>query len=360
MTQTQIKPSSRSGLDQKPGTVRLTIEEARDLARRALCGAGFTAEEAEVIQAQLVTNALDGYVPAGLNRALGIINEPRMSQPRQTIRVIHETPNSALLDGGNNVGYLAYWRACQIALEKAKATGFAVVGVNNSAWSGRNAFYVEPLARAGLIVLHVASGRDRVLPPGARRPILGTNPICFAFPTDGPDPIIVDFGTSAFMWGDLLLHARTGDPLPEGVAFDSDGNPTTDAAKGAKGGLAAFGGHKGYALALVVQILGLMAGSYLPRHQPADYAGFFIAFDPELTMPGGAFQDHLRLLIEEIKSTPRRDGVAEILIPSERAFRQRHVQMAAGFLDIDIPLRDALEEWASGRKAPVVQPCTTE
>ena len=242
-------------------------------------------------------------------------------------------------------------------MEKAQATGFAVVGVNNCPYSGRNAHYVERLARAGLIALHTTSGMPHVLPLGGRKAVMGTNPICFAFPTGGPDPIIVDMSTSAIMWGDVLLHARTGEPLPEGVAFDADGNPTTDGAKAAKGGVAAFGGHKGYALSLVIQILGLMAGAYLPRKLTSDYAGFFIVVDPKLTMPDGAFEEHLQMFIRDLKSTSLREGTKEILVPSERAFRQRRIQQAADVIDIDAPLHAALQDWASGRNKPVIQPC---
>jgi LDH2 family malate/lactate/ureidoglycolate dehydrogenase len=360
MTQVHLKPSSRSGLEQPPGTVRLTVEGARDLTRRALVGAGYSVEEAKIIQSQLVTNALDGYGPAGLNRALAIIMEPRAREPRRAIRIVHETPNSALLDGGNNVGYLACWRASEVALEKARATGFAVVGVNNCPFSGRNAHYVEPLARAGFVALHTTSGMPHVLPLGGRKAVMGTNPICFAFPTKGRDPIIVDMSTSAIMWGDVLLHARTGEPLPEGVGFDSDGNPTTDASKAAKGGVAPFGGHKGYALSLVVQILGLMAGAHLPRGLSSDYAGLFIVVDPKLTLPAGAFEEHLDLFIRDLKSTPRREGVNDILVPSERAFRQRRIQQEADVVDIDVALHSALEQWASGEKSAVIQPCDAD
>jgi LDH2 family malate/lactate/ureidoglycolate dehydrogenase len=350
-------PSSQSGVDQAAGTVRLSLAEARQLTRLALIGAGYSENEAYIIQAQLVTNALDGYGPAGLNRALAVINEPRARQRRQHIRVVRETPSSALLDGGNNVGYLACWRASEVALEKARATGFAVVGVNNCPFSGRNAHYVEPLARAGFVAMHTTSGMPRVLPPGARRAVMGTNPICFAFPTEGPDPLIVDMSTSAIMWGDVLMRARTGEPLPEGAGFDADGEPTTNASAAAKGGVAPFGGHKGYALSLVVQILGLLAGAYLPRQLTSDYAGFFVVVDPALTLGEGEFQQHLALFRRDLEATPRRHGVAEIIVPSERAFRQRRLQEAAGFIDIDTPLHRELAEWASGRHEKVIQPC---
>ena len=98
------------------------------------------------------------------------------------------------------------------------------------------------------------------MPPGATRPALGTNPIAFGFPSaDGP--VIFDTGTASLMWGEVLLAAETGEKLPPGVAFDADGNPTVDGRAAARGGVTAFGGHKGYGLAFAIQALGLLAGA---------------------------------------------------------------------------------------------------
>ena len=104
-------------------------------------------------------------------------------------------------------------------------------------------------SRPGLSALHTASGAPHIVPPGATRPALGTNPIAFGFPSaDGP--VIFDIGTASLMWGEVLLAAETGEALPPGLGFDADGNPTTDGRAAAKGGVAAFGGHKGYGLGL--------------------------------------------------------------------------------------------------------------
>ena len=152
--------------------------------------------------------------------------------------------------------------------------------------------------------------------------------------------------------------ARIGRPrLPEGVGFDENGEPTTDAAAVARGGVAPFGGHKGCALALVVQMLGLLAGSYLPRERTSDYAGFFVVVDPRMMLGDGEFEEHLTLFLGELKGTPRRGDVAEILLPSERALRQRELQREANFVDVEEPLHRELAEWASGRRERVIQPC---
>ena len=190
---------------------------------------GYGADDARIITDQLIDNSLCGYRFAGLPRILAIAREAKTRNTRVPVAVVHETPVSALVDGGNNVGYVAVYRGAEIAIAKAKQTGIAAVGVYNSYFSGRNAYYLERIVDAGLVGLHTASGAPHIVPPGATRPALGTNPIAFGFPSaDGP--VIFDIGTASLMWGEVLLAAETGEALPPGVAFDADGNPTaTDA-----------------------------------------------------------------------------------------------------------------------------------
>jgi LDH2 family malate/lactate/ureidoglycolate dehydrogenase len=100
--------------------------------------------------------------------------------------------------------------------------------------AGRNAYYLERIVNAGFVGLHTASGAPHIVPPGATRPALGTNPLALVFPSaDGP--VIFDIGTVSLMWGEVLLAAETGEALPLGVAFDADGNPTRDGRRGGTG-----------------------------------------------------------------------------------------------------------------------------
>jgi LDH2 family malate/lactate/ureidoglycolate dehydrogenase len=228
--------------------VRLSVSDARALGEAALGRIGYGGGDARIITDQLIDNSLCGYRFAGLPRILAIAREARTRNARVPIAVVHETPVSALVDGGNNVGYVAVYRGAEIAIAKAKQTGIATVGVYNSYFSGRNAYYLERIVDAGLVGLHTASGAPHIVPPGATRPALGTNPIAFGFRSaDGP--VIFDIGTASLMWGEVLFAAETGVALPPGVAFDADGNPTQDGRAAARGGVAAFGGHKGYGMA---------------------------------------------------------------------------------------------------------------
>ncbi len=314
-----------------PDTVRMTVADATELGASTLQRIGYSDEDARIIVAQLIDNALCGYRYAGLPRILIIANDEKAGRGRAPVKVVHETPLSAMLDGGNNVGYIGAWRGAEMVIRKARLSGMASVGVFNSYYSGRNAYYVDSIVRAGLVAFHVASGEPRVLPPGGAAPALGTNPISFGFPSDD-GPVIFDMGTASLMVGDMRLHAELGKLLPEGVAFDAQGQPTRDANAALRGGVLPFGGHQGYGLSFAVQALGLLAGAALARGAVQDFGFLFWAIDPNLMLPGGNFAAQMSELVRSIKATPRRPGVDEIRIPSERAGRERELRRSQGIV----------------------------
>jgi LDH2 family malate/lactate/ureidoglycolate dehydrogenase len=327
-------PASPSGqrLDpDSPDTLRMSVDEATALGRRALTRLGYPEDEARIIVDQLIDNALCGYKFAGLPRILAIAGDAKTRNARSPVRVVHETPISALLDGGNNVGYIAAYRGAEMAIKKARATGIASVGVYNSYFSGRNAYYVERIVEAGFFAFHTACGQPLVVPPGGARPAFGTNPISFGFPSDN-GPVTVDLGTASIMWGDVMLHAHLGMPLAEGIGFDREGRPTQDAAATLQGGVAPFGGYKGYALCFAIQAMGLLAGSAMARDRVLDYGFYFFALDPNVMLPGQDFKARMGELVQAVKATPRQPGVEEIRIPSERANRERERRRIEGIV----------------------------
>jgi len=263
------------------------------------------------------------------------------------MRILHETPVSALYDGGNNVGMVAMYHAANAAIAKAAAHGISLVGVTDSWMSGRSAYFVEMIAKAGLVAIHTASSGSAVAPYGGAKPALGTNPIAFALPgIDGP--LVLDMGTSAFMATELQLRARLGQALPEGVAIDRDGNPTRDAEVVRLGGaLLPFGGpaagHKGFGLGLVVAAFGLLGGAAMIPGNDDGY--LFIAFRPDLLVPLADLKKELAALIARVKAVPPLPGFAEIRIPGEQSARNR-ARLSREGLDIDGLVYDRLNAMA--------------
>jgi LDH2 family malate/lactate/ureidoglycolate dehydrogenase len=316
----------------------LTVAEARDHAERAMRGIGYDPEEANIVADHAIDAALCGYEYSGLAKLLNIPEHRRFKQPRRPIRVLRETEVSVLYDGGNNVGMLAMYHAARAAIAKAATHGFAIVGVTNSWMSGRSAYYVEMIADANLIGMHTAGSARAVAPPGGIRPVLGTNPIAFGLPSSR-GPIVFDMGTSAFMGTDLTYRERMGQMLPEGVAIDSEGQPTRNPTLARAGALLPFGGYKGFGLALIVQAFGLLAGSALDPDKDDGY--LFVVFKPDLLADLDDFKQQVAELIERVNATPRQDEVREIRIPGERAFRSRERALREG-IEIDRLVYDAL------------------
>lgn len=322
-----------------PHRIRLTVDEARALGERALRAIGYDLEEARIIADHVIDAALCGYEYSGLAKLLNIPEHRRFKQPRRKMSVIRETELSTLYDGGNNNGMLAMYYATRAAIAKAEARGIAVVGVTNSWMSGRSAYFCEMIACADLVGFHTASSTPAVAPQGGIAAILGTNPIAFGLPS-ARGPIVFDMGTSAYMLTELMLRERLGELLPEGVAIDREGRPTRDAAAARRGAILPFAGYKGFGLGLMVQALGVLAGSGLDPDKADGY--LFIVLKPDLLLPLEDFKRQLAELIDRVKAVPRQPGVPEIRIPSERAFRSRERLLHEG-LEIDRAVYDALD-----------------
>ena len=329
--------------------VHLTVAEARALGEAAMRGAGYDDDDARILTDHVLDAALCGYEYSGLPKLLNVIDDAHFRQPRRPVTVLRETPSTALLDGGNNSGMIAAYHASQATIERATASGLAIVCLGNTWMTGRSAYYCEMIARAGLVVIHTVAAPPAVVPFGGSRPALGTNPIAFGFPTAG-DPFVIDVGTSAFMGTDLKFRARLGAPLPEGVALGPDGRPTTDANIALQGALLPFGGpeggYKGFGLALAMDALGALAAG---TRAAGDVGGYmFMAFKPDLFLPPEDYRREVAHRIDTIKATPRRPGVDEIRIPGERGYRTRARLIREG-IEIDRKIHTALGRLAEGK-----------
>jgi LDH2 family malate/lactate/ureidoglycolate dehydrogenase len=311
--------------------VRLSVSEAQELAESALRKVGLKPEEASIVATHLVDASMWGYEFAGLPRILVIAERPEVKKPRMPVTIVKETPVSALLDGGNHVGYVSLLHAAEIAIDKVRKSGVAVIGMRNSWFGGRNGYYLEKIARAGFAAIYAGSSTPTVVPPGATRKALGTNPFTIALPREG-NPFILDIGTAAVMSGEMLMKAFLGEEFSEIVGIDGHGTPTRVARDIVDGGVFPFGGHKGFGLSLAIQALGLMVGSKQRSGDVCDFGYFLIAFDPELFMPLRQFTSELEELLLRVKSLPSQPGVSEIRIPSERGFHEREIRRRQGIL----------------------------
>jgi len=326
------------------GRITLGVQEARALALASLQGIGYDASDAAIITEHVIDAALCGYEYSGLAKILNVAENPRQRGPRGPMRVEHETAVSLRYDAGNLNGMVAIHHATDAAICKAQVGGIAVVGVRNSWTSGRGAYFVERIARAGLIGMHTVRSLPQVAPLGGARAALGTNPMSFGFPTED-DPLIIDVGTSAVMFTDLALRVRRGETLQEGLAIDAEGRPTRDPRAAQLGAALPFGGHKGFALAMAVHALGVFAGATGEGDQ--GYGYLILAMAPDLLLPLPEYRSRLSRSLAEIKATPLAEGATEITLPGERSRRHRALALRAG-IEMDDHIHRALMALANG------------
>ena len=312
----------------------LSIAEATDLAVRALTRAGMKHDAARVVADHLVDANLCGHEFSSLPRVLAIVEELRKKPPPGEIRLVREDRCSAVIDGGDNVAYVVSIAAIDKAIELARKNGVAVVAANNTWFSGRCAFYVERAARQGFVAMHTTNTTARVAPYGGIDRLLGTNPFAIAFPGED-DPLVIDIGTSATTWGDVALARAKGEALPEGVAVDPRGRPTTDPAAALEGAFLSWGGQRGSGLSLAVQLLGILAGSAVVIDDVSNYGLFFFVLDPHILAPGGDFASRVSELRRAVKANRPVSGASPVRAPGDGSLQRRKAALAEGVVTID-------------------------
>ena len=320
----------------------LTVQEARQLVERTMVTVGHTAVEADVIADHLIDCELRGLHYGGLPRAVFITEQIKaMSRPRGPIRLLRESPISAQFDGGNQVGYLVARRATETAIEKARSRGIAAVGASKTWCTGMFSYYLEMVTRNGLVGMIAGSGGAFVAPFGGTDRKFCTNPIAFGFPSKDT-PVIWDIGTSAIAHAEVLLNWRLGQALPGGVAYDSDGRPTTDPAEALSGALAVWGGPRGSGLALSIQLLGMLAGQINSEELLADCGFFIVAVDPELFGGAEEFRDRVSAFASTVRASRPADPGQPVRVPFERSEAERKIRLAAGSIEVEDLIVDTL------------------
>jgi delta1-piperideine-2-carboxylate reductase len=327
--------------------MRVALDQARALLESVMRRLGHDAAEAALIADHLLDSEMRGFRQGGLARALSIAERlARPGRARSPMRLTHETAVAARLDGGDNVGYLVGHRAMDLALSKVHAHGIAMVAAHNTWYTGMLSYYAEMAVAQGKVAMIASNATAWVAPHGATEGRFGTNPICFGFPGEDA-PVIWDIGTSIIIHADAMLARRLGKQLPEGVAYDAAGAPTTDPAAALSGALMAWGGAKGAGLGLVVQLLGIMAGSTVI---PQDLQGFgmlVVLIDPAVLAPGEGFGAKVSEYAQWVRTARASDPGAPVRMPFERSMRDRAKVRAAGFIEVPDAIHDNLRKLAA-------------
>lgn len=314
--------------------MKLPIADATDLAVRALTRAGMKAEAARIVADHLVDANLCGHEFSSLPRVLAIAEELSKKVPPGEVRIVRETSTSAVIDGGDNVGYVVSIAAIDKAMEIARRSGVAVVVANNTWFSGRLAYYVERAARQGFVAMHTTNTTARVAPFGGIDRVMGTNPFAIAFPS-ADEPLVIDIGTSATTWGDVALAKTKGEPLPAGQAVDLQGRPTLDPIAALEGAFLPWGGQRGSGLSLAIQLLGILAGSATIIDDVSDYGLFFLVVDPAALTDSATFKARVSELRRTVETARPITPGSKVRVPGDGSLSRRKARLAAGTVDVD-------------------------
>ncbi|MWD26525.1 Ldh family oxidoreductase [Aquicoccus sp. SCR17] len=314
--------------------MRLSLNDARRLARDTLVKIGYREDELDSPVAHLMDSEMRGLDYAGFARILSIADRHRKyGPPAQGMTVSRDSPVSALVEGHDQLGYIVGQKVTDLAIEKAEATGLALVGGNDTWYTGMLSFYAEQICARGLVAMIYSNAAPWVAPHGGTEGRFGTNPICFGFPC-GDEPVIWDIGTSEIIHAQVMLAKRLGQDLPEGVAFDVAGEPTTDPDAALEGAFAPWGGHKGSGLAMVVQMFGMMAGS---AHLPEYMSGFgmvTVAARPDLLRDRAEFEAEVAAYSRAVRETRPVRGGPPVRMPFDRSRRDRAAVIERDWIEI--------------------------
>jgi len=314
------------------------VVDLRGLCEQVLGGHGLSEEDAHIVADVLIEAELRGRPTHGVIRIPGIVKRID-AQPRTAMKLERDGAAYALIDGQENLGYLVAHRCAKTVISRTDRSGIGVVGAYNTSHCGMLGYYTSMLADAGFVAMAMCDTGPMIAPWGGKKPVLGTNPISAAFPMAGGQ-LLVDLSSAAITNGELLIAMKDGNDIPEGVALNEKGEVTTDPEAARKGAALPFGGHKGYALAMMIQVFSgvLVLGDPVPS-RGRNYGLFLMGIDPEIFGTKPDFLSGVHSLVEQVKNSERPDGVSEILVPGERAFREREMRLSEG-----IPVDDDLLE----------------
>ena len=315
--------------------MKVAIDALRDVTRRAIQKQGYDAADSEIMLDIIMYAQLRG----NNQNVVKLLGPGLPANPDAgEIGLAKETKLSALVDGGGRQGMVAMSHACALTIAKAREHGFGIVGVcNANSATGAIGYYARRIADEGLLAFVFSGAPELMAMHGSYEAYLGTNPLAIGIPTS-ERPIVFDMATAAIAWYGIVLAHAEGKSIPPGVAYDSEGELTTDAAEALAGAIRAFGGYKGAALALIVEILTRPLVGTTPDENGSkrDWGNLLFAIDPQLLADDLAgFQARVSELIARVKRLKRLPGVDEILTPGERGDRHYQAVMAAGEVDLD-------------------------
>ena len=296
---------------------------------------GLNNKHASISADALINAELVGAYGHGLSRLKMYCDriKKKLINPNPKIKIKKISPSISQIDANNSIGFVAADIAIKTAIHNAKKTGIGMIGVKNSGHYGLSGYYAEQATKKNLIAMIYTNAPPAIAPHGSLKTLFGTNPICFAAPIRSKIPFILDTSMSVINRGKIRVAARNNKKIPESVALDKFGKPTTDAKKALSGVQLPIASFRGSGLAWMVDILsGVLTGSNHAgrvRDPFDDFSGpqnvghLFIVFKSNLFVKN--FNKRIKENVRKVKKLPKIRGVKEIVYPGENKFKRFNI-----------------------------------
>ena len=346
---------------------RVNAQTLEAYARTVLRAAGLPEAGADTVAWALIQANLEGVDSHGVSRLAMYTRRARagLANPRPALRWSQPAPGIKMLDADNALGPVAAVAAMDAAVLLAREQGIGMVTVAHTNHAAALSAYVERAAAAGCIAMMACNTPKAMAPWGGREAFLGTNPLAFAAPAgDDAAPVVVDMATTVVARGNIIMAARQGESIPANWALDAEGRPTTDATAALAGAVLPMAGAKGYALALMIEILAaVISGSswgpqvrspYEDSSAPTDSGLWVMAFNVAALAPASLYERRIGGLLDALRASPAAPG-QEVRIPGERRAHIRQERLALG-IPLDAATRAELDTLAAESGVPPLVP----
>ncbi len=338
-------------------------DELRNLTARLANAVGVRSEDAEIFARVLVDADLQGVSTHGISRLSIYLQriDKGLIDPRADLLVRRNGGSVLALDAGNGLGQVQAVKALSLLLPLARQNGVAAATIQNSQHFGALSYYCNRAADEGMVLLAMTNCEPAMSPAGGYEAFFGTNPIAASFPTGKNFHVKIDLSTSIVARGNIIAADKKKQPIPEGWALDKNGNPTTDAHEALLGTVLTMAGHKGYALAMMVEAfssvlsgaaIGSSIGSmYKDLDRKQDVGHFFCLFNIAAFIDLEEFKRRMDETIDRLKSSKKCPGVEEILVPGERSSRKFAENSVKGVSVAPATLVE-IEQWCQRLSVP--------
>ena len=334
----------------KQELVRADVELLRGFVIECFQRVGVSPEDSSIAAEVLLESDLRSIESHGVARLsefyIGRIRNGT-TNPAPKVRVVHEAPATALMDGDGGLGIVVGHRAMELAIQKGKQAGAGFVAVTNSRHYGIAGYYSSMALAHDMIGISMTNAGPRVLPTFGSQPMVGTNPISMAAPTKSGTPFVLDMATSVVAVGKFENAERADTPIPQGWALDTEGQPTTDpvVAKSSRralplGSEPEMSSYKGYGLGVMVDILcGVLSGIGASPMLRNNNGHFFGALRIDAFRPANQFKEMMDEMCAGLRATPVLPGYERVLVPGDLEFQAREERLKSG-----IPLHPSVVE----------------